>query len=178
MMDGMRRLVVLIILIALSGGIFARFRFAASDLSDSQFEVRTPNDADGFHFIESFITRYNSLRGYRISLTRCSQPYAALPVATGTMVVAPAAHSFSGSDLYSVSYIFNGHNYPEDGIGPRLVFLRMLYRLESAFGLTDAGSYAFYLKIWSPLECGGLSADEAAALQRLLIGKVQPKPSA
>lgn len=174
-MDRLRWLVVLIILAALAGGVLARLRYEDSTLAESQFEIRTPADSDDFHIAGSFVTPFDPLTGYRISLPRCPRPLAVLPVATATLV-APTAHRYGDQNSHAVSYIFNGNVYPEQAIEPRLRFLRMLYRFEALFGVGDAGGYAYFLKVWVPAECEGVSTAEAQALQRLLIGRVQPKP--
>lgn len=174
-MDRLRWVVVLIILAALAGGVATRFLYASSDGVESNFEIRTPSDSEGIRVVGTFIDPFNSLTGYEISFPRCPRPVAVLPVPTGISAVAPKEHLYGNSSRHVVSYIYNGGVYPEAGIGPRLRLLRILYRLGSLFGLTDARSFAFYLKIWVPEECEGVSMTEAGALQHSLIGRIQPK---
>jgi len=177
-MDRLRWIVVLIISGALAGGVFARLRYASSDLAESQFETRQPSDSDELRLSGVFVEPLNNLTGYEISVPRCPRPLAVMPVSTRTLSVAPSEHRYPRPGEYAVSYIYNGSIYLEDGIGPRLRLLRMLYRFQSLFGLADARNFAFYLKVWVPSDCAGVSTAEAAALQHSLIARVQPNPLA
>ena len=56
--------------------------------------------------------------------------------------------------------------YPEERISYRLSLLNMIYRFKSLFGLVDRKRFVFYLKMWIPKECGGISNFEASSLER------------
>lgn len=175
-MDRLRWIVVLIISGALAGGVAGRLRYASSELAELQAEIRQPSDSDEMRFAGVFADPLNSLKGYELVLSRCPRPFAVLPVATRALAVPPGEYHYAHPGEYAVSYIFNGRAYPEEWIGGRLRFLRALYRFQSLFGLTDARSYAFFLKLWVPAECAGVSTAEAEALQRSLITIAPPKP--
>jgi hypothetical protein len=175
-MDRLRWIVVLVITAALAGGVAGRFRYANSALAESQAEIRQPSDSDDMRLAGVFNDSLSSRTGYELVLPRCSRPLAVLPVATRALAVPPREYDYPHAGEYAVSYIFNGRAYPEEWIGGRLRFLRALYRFQSLFGLTDARSYAFFLKLWVPAECAGVSTAEAEALQRSLITIAPAKP--
>ena len=175
-MDRLRWIVVLIITGALAGGVAGRIRYANSALGESQAEIRQPADSDGKRLAGEFTDPFNSLKGYELLFPRCPKPFAVMPVSTRALAVPPPEYSYPHPGEYAVSYIFNGGVYPEEWIGGRLRFLRALYRFQSLFGLTDARSYAFFLKLWVPAECASVSTAEAEALQQSLIAIAPAKP--
>lgn len=175
-MDRLRWIVVLIISGALTGGVLGRLRYASSDLAESQVEIGRPSDSEPMRVAGEFTDPLNYLTGYEFFLPRCSRPLAVMPVSTRTLAIPPSEYQYRQSGEYAVSYVYNGGVYAEEGIAGRLRLLRMLYRFESLFGLTDARAYAFFLKLWIPVACAGVSTAEAEAFQRSLITKVQAKP--
>jgi hypothetical protein len=175
-MDGLRWIVVLIISGALVGGVLGRLRYANSDLAEAQADIREPSDSDRMRLAGVFADPLNYLTGYEILLPRCSRPLGVMPVSTRTLAVPPREYHYPHPGEHVVSYVYNGSVYPEEGIGGRLRFLRALYRFQSLFGLTDARSYAFFLKLWVPSDCASVSTAEAEAFQRSLIRRVQTEP--
>ncbi|ARN79792.1 hypothetical protein [Methylocystis bryophila] len=175
-MDRLRWIVVLIISGALLGGVLGRLRYASSDLAETQFEIGRPSESGPMRISGEFTDPLNYLTGYEFILPRCPQPLAVLPVSTRTLAIPPSEYQYPQSGEYAVSYVYNGGVYAEEGIAARLRLLRMLYRFESLFGLTDARGYAFFLKLWIPANCAGVSTAEAESFQRSLITRVGSKP--
>ena len=73
---------------------------------------------------------------------------------------------------YDISCVYNGKVYPEAWISHKLSLLGTFYRLQALFGLIEARQFAYYLKIWTPSGCRGISNAEASSLERALLGPI------
>ena len=168
-MEGLRRSVILIILVALAGGICARYRYASSDLAESSVEIRQPLKNIGIHVTGTFVEPLAGSTGFEVSFPNCPHPLAVLPISAKRTAIIPTEYRYR-LGAYDVSYVYNGNVYSEAGINYRLNFLHVLYQLQSMFGLIEGRHFAFYLKIWIPSGCPGISIPDASAVERGLIG--------
>jgi hypothetical protein len=171
-MDNLRRIVVLIILVALGGGIWARYLYARSDLAESLVGIRQPPQDGGLNVTGSFDEPLGGAPGLEVSFPSCPRPIAVLPVSMKRSAIIPSEYRYRHGD-FDVSYVYNGGVYPEAGVNYKLNFLHVLYRFQSMFGLIEGRQFAFYLKIWVPSGCPGVSTAEASALERGLIARIE-----
>jgi hypothetical protein len=92
---------------------------------------------------------------------------------TGSLSIIPTEYRYRPG-AYNIAYVYSGNIYPEERIGYRLGLLNSILRFEALLGLVDRKRFAFYLKIWTPKECGGISNFEASSLERGLIASIGP----
>ncbi len=102
----------------------------------------------------------------------CRHPLAILPVPAWFMVIIPTEYRYRRGE-YDISYVYNGIVYPEAWISYKLALLKYFYRFQALFGLVEARQFAYFLKIWIPPGCRGISNSEASALERGLVGPIR-----
>ena len=172
LMDSLRRIVVLVILVSSGGGIGARYFYARSDLDESLVGIRRAPESAGLKVTGEFEEPLGGAPGVEVSFPSCPRPLAVLPISLKRSAIIPSEYRYRHGDFH-VSYVYNGGVYPEAGVNYKLNLLHVLYRFESMFGLVEGRQFAFYLKIWVPSGCPGVSAAEASALERGLIARVE-----
>jgi hypothetical protein len=173
-MDRLRQCALLIIFFATAGGVWARCLYASSNLAESAVEIRQPPENASIHVAGTFIEQLAALPGLEVSSPNCPLPWAVLPISMRRSAIIPTEYRYRPGD-YDVAYVYNGSVYPEAGVSYKLSLLHILYRFQSMFGLIEGRQFAFYLKIWVPRGCPGVSADDASALERGLIVRVEEK---
>jgi hypothetical protein len=90
------------------------------------------------------------------------------------MAIIPTEYRYRRGE-YDISYVYNGNVYPEAWISYKLSLLSTFYRFQALLGLGEARQFAYYLKIWTPSGCRGISNAEASALERALVGPIGHK---
>lgn len=171
--ENLRYGVILIILIALAGGIWTRrHHMAASEpaLSEEPDPALTASRIKTTGSFEELVT---GMPGFEVSLPGCGRPVGVLPVPASSSAIIPTAFRYKPGG-YDVSYLYNGQAYPEAGISYRLTLLYALNRIRSFLGLMDGEPLAFYLKIWTPSDCPGLSTSVGSTLERGFIAAQGP----
>ncbi len=171
--QGLRYSVVVIILIALGGGIWTRHRFAAASQPSSSEEIGPGLERPGVKAPGSFEEPVTGMAGFEFPLAGCERPVGVLPVPASNAAIIPAAFRYKPGD-YEISYLYNGQAYPEAGISYRLTLLYALNRIRSFLGLMDGEPFAFYLKIWTPSDCPGLSTFVESRLEQGFIAAQRP----
>jgi hypothetical protein len=104
------------------------------------------------------------LVGVEISAKECPQPVALLPAMVGDIELAPDELSYRDGD-YQVAYAFNGNLYPPRWISYRLEVIATWRRLISLASGSDPERLRYYMKIWTPSGCQGLTSQELARLR-------------
>ncbi|MGH7783243.1 MAG: hypothetical protein ACREO5_05315 [Candidatus Binatia bacterium] len=170
-MAGLRRSVILIMLIALAGGIWTRHFYTNTRKAESLVEIRPSFENSGLRVTGTFDEPVGDLTGFEISFPYCSRPLAILPVPSWLMAIISTEYHYRPGE-YDISYVYNGNVYPETWISYKLIFLNYFYRFQSLFGLVEARQFAYCLKIWIPPDCRGISTTEASALERGLVGPI------
>jgi len=168
-MERWRYSAILIMFLALAGGIWTRLVYTNSNLAGSLVEIRQPSKESGINVTGTFQEPVGGLKGFEVSLPNCRQPMAILPISTKTYAGSTAAEYHYHHGEYKISYVLNSKIYPENYITYRLTFLRILYRFQSMFGLIKGRQFAYYLKIWIPTGCAGVSTHDVSALERAMI---------
>jgi hypothetical protein len=164
-MRGRRLGVILIILVALAGGVWARHLYKTLKWTEPVVEIRRAFESSNLQVTGTFAESLGNITGFEISIPRCGHPLAVLPVPAQYSAVIPTEYRYRPG-AYNIAYVYMGNIYPEERISYRLGLLNTIYRLESLFGLVDRKRFVFYLKIWIPKECGGISNFEASSLER------------
>jgi hypothetical protein len=171
-MRGLRISVILIILVALAGGIWPRHLHKALEpIAPAALEIRRAFESSNLQVTGTFAEPLGNTTGFEISTRRCARPLAVLPIPAEYSAIIPAEYRYRAG-AYDIAYVYSGSIYPEERISFRLSLLNTIYRVESLFGLVDRKRFAFYLKIWIPRECGGISNCEASSLERALIASI------
>jgi hypothetical protein len=173
-MDRPRHGVILLILLALAGGIWTRHLHTRSGFADTLVEIRPAFENAGFRLVGTFVEPIGNLTGFEVSFPNCSRPLAILPVSAGLKAVTPTGYRYRRGD-YDISYIYNGNVYPEDWISYKLGLLNYSYRFQSLFGFVEAKQFAYFFKIWIPTGCRGISNAEASALESALLWPIGHK---
>ena len=168
-MEKWRFSAILLILLALAGGVWTRLVYTSSDRADSLVEIRQPPKESGIDVTGTFEEAVGGLRGVEVALPGCDRPMGILPISTKTYAGSTAAEYHYRRGQYEIIYALNGRIYPEARITYRLTFLRMLYRLQSMFGLIKGRQFAYYLKIWIPSGCADISTHDVSRLERAMI---------
>jgi hypothetical protein len=165
-MRGLRLGVILIILFALAGGVSRRHLYKALEpTARPAAEIRRALESSNLQVTGTFAESFGNITGFEISIPRCAHPLAVLPIPAQYSAVIPTEYRYRPG-TYSIAYVYMGNIYPEERISYRLSLLNMIYRFESLFGLVDRKRFVFYLKVWIPKECGGISNFEASSLER------------
>lgn len=163
-MERLRYGVILIIAVALTGGIWTRWRLMSQVHAASPVESYLLPENSGLHVTGTFDVPVGSLSGFEISVPNCSQPLAILPVPTRLMTIIPTEYRYQQGE-YDISYVYNGNVYAEPWINYKLGFLSIFYRIKILFDPLKARQVAYYFKIWAPSNCG-VSNAAASALVR------------
>jgi hypothetical protein len=174
LMERLRYSVILIIVAALAGGIWARSLSTSEGQAASPAEVHSLPENSGLQVTGTFDVPVGGLSGFEISVPNCAHPLAVLPVPTRLMTIIPTEYRYQQGE-YDISYVYNGNVYPEAWINYRLGLLSIFYRIKALFDPPGATQFAYYLKIWTPSSCRGISNAEASALERALAGPVGRK---
>jgi hypothetical protein len=173
-MSGLRLGVIVIILVTLVGGIWPRhFYKTLEPTAPPAAEIRRAFESSNLQVTGAFAEPLANITGFEISIQRCARPLAVLPIPASYSALIPTEYRYRPG-AYDVAYVYSGKIYPEDRISYTLSALNMFYRFESLFGLIERKRFAFYLKIWIPRECGGISNSEASSLDRGLISSIKP----
>ena len=104
------------------------------------------------------------LVGIEVSMKDCSQPVALLPAMIGDMELAPDELSYRDGD-YQVAYAFDGSLYPEKWISYRLEVISTWRRLAALVSRSNSERLQYYMKIWTPFGCPGLTSEEVGRLR-------------
>jgi hypothetical protein len=104
------------------------------------------------------------LEGVEIARRDCSQPAAILPVMIKDTELGPSELSYRPGD-YDVAYAFDGDLYSPSWISYRLEVVAMWHRLTSLVSGSDPDRLRYYMKIWTPRGCQGLTPQEAERLR-------------
>lgn len=166
-MERLRYCVILIIAVALTGGVWTRWRFMSQVPADAPVESHLLPENSGLQVSGTFDVPVGSLSGFEISVPNCSQPLAILPVPTRLMTIIPTEYRYHQGE-YDISYVYNGNVYAEQWINYKLGFLSIFYRIKNLFGPLEARQADHYFKIWVPSNCG-ISNAAASALVRALV---------
>lgn len=78
-------------------------------------------------------------------------------------------------DLTGFEVSFPNYIYPEAWISYKLSLLNSYYRLQAFFSVGEARQFAYYLKIWIPADCPGISTTEVFALERVLAATISAR---
>ena len=168
-MRGLRLSVMLIIFVALAGGIWPRYLYLALErTAPPAVEMRRGFESSNLQVTGTFAEPLGNITGFEISIRRCARPLAVLPIPAGYLGIIPTDYRYRGG-AYNIAYLYDGNIYSEERISYSLNFLNIIFRVKSLFGWVDRKRLAFYLKIWIPKECGGISNFEATSLDRGLI---------
>ncbi len=174
-----RLLAILTILTALAAGSWTRYVYGTSHVYGtgkalSLLEIRPQFGSSSFRVIGTFEEPLSGLTGFQISTPSCRDDLGVLPVGSSNTAITPTDYKYHPGK-YVASYILNGSVYSERFISYRLAFLYELYRVESFFGLVSAWQSAYYLKVWVPSECSGISTSEAYFLEKAFIYPIRDK---
>ena len=167
-MDRLRYGVILIIVAAFAGGIWTRYLYTASVQPASSVEINPALVNSGLQVTGTFDVPVGGLSGFEVSFPDCTEPLAILPVPALYMAIIPTEYRYRPGN-YDISYVYNGKVYPEPWISYKLSLLGTFYRLQAMFSLIEARQFAYYLKIWTPSGCRGISNAEASTLERALL---------
>ena len=168
-MRGLRIGVTLIIFVALAGGIWPRHLYLDLErTAPHAVEMRRGFESSNLQVTGTFAEWLGNLTGFEISIRRCALPLGVLPIPAGYLVITPTEYRYRPG-AYNIAYVYGGNIYTEERISYTLPLLNIYYRFESLFGSVDRKRFAFYLKVWIPKECGGISNFEASSLDRGLI---------
>jgi hypothetical protein len=170
-MERLRYSVTLIIAAALAGGIWTRNVYPPPSQAASIVEIHPTLENSGLQITGRFDEPVGGLTGFEVSFPNCARPRAILPVPTRLMTIIPTEYRYHPGE-YDISYAYNGNVYAETGINYRLGFLSIFYRIKSLFDLRRPTQFAYFLKIWTPSSCRGISNAEASALERVLAGPI------
>jgi hypothetical protein len=173
-MERLRYGVILIIAAALAGGIWARCLSTSPVQAASPVEIHPLPENSGLQVTGTFDVPVGGLTGFEVSFPNCPRPLAILPVPAGFISIIPTEYRYRRGE-YDISYVFNGNVYPETWISYKLSLLGTFYRFQALFGLLEARQFAYYLKIWTPSGCRGISNAEASALERAIAGPIGHK---
>jgi hypothetical protein len=164
-MECLRYSVMLIIVAALAGGIWTRYFYTPSVQPASSVELNPTLVNSGLQVTGTFDEPVGGLTGFEVSFPNCPRPLAILPVTASFTAIIPTEYRYRRGD-YDISYVYKENVYPEAWISYKLSLLRTFYQLQSLLGLMEARQFAYYLKIWTPSGCHGISNSEASALER------------
>ena len=171
-MRGLHLGVILIILVALAGGVWRRHLHKALEpTAPPAAEIRRAFESSNLQVTGTFAELLGNITGFEFSIWRCARPLAVLPIPGAYSAIIPTEYRYRPG-AYNIAYVYDGDIYPEDWISYRLSVLSIIYRFESLFGLVDRRRFFFFLKIWIPKECGGISSSEASSLERGLIASI------
>ena len=161
-MERLRYSVILLIVVAFAGGIWTRYLSTSSIQAASSVGIR-PNS--GLQITGTFAESLADLTGFEVSFPNCPHPLAILPVPASFTAIIPTEYRYRRGE-YDISYVYKGNVYREAWISYKLSLLSTFYRLQSLLGLVEARQFAYYLKIWTPSGCPGISTPEASSLER------------
>ena len=170
-MDHLRYGVILIIVAAFAGGVWTRYLSTSSVQAAAPVESHSHLENSGFQLTGTFDVPVGGLSGFEVSFPDCAEPLAILPVPALYMAIIPTEYRYRLGN-YDISCVYNGKVYPEAWISYKLSLLGTFYRLQALFGLIEARQFAYYLKIWTPSGCRGISNAEASSLERALLGPI------
>jgi hypothetical protein len=173
-MERLRYSVILIIVVAFAGGIWTRYLNTPPVQTAASMESHPPLEDSGFQVTGTFDVPVGGLSGFEVSFPNCPHPIAILPVPARYMAIIPTEYRYRQGE-YDISYVYNGNIYPETGISYRLGLMSTFYRFQALLGLGEARQFAYYLKIWTPSGCRGISNAEASALERALVAPIGHK---
>jgi hypothetical protein len=172
--DRLRFSVILIILVAFAGGIWTRYLSTSSVEASTLVEINPALFDAGLQLTGTFGEPYGGLTGFEVSFPDCPHPLAILPVSARYTSLIPTEYHY-GRGQYDISYVYNGNIYAEAWISYKLSLLNSYYRLQAFFSVGEGRQFAYYLKIWIPTDCPGISTGDVFALERALIGSIGHK---
>ncbi len=111
-----------------------------------------------------FYEQITGLKGVEVTRPGCPAPVAILPVMAAYAEIAPDALIYRVGD-YTVTYAYDGNLYSTRWISYRLGIMAIWRRLASLVSGTDSKSLYYYMKIWTPQGCQGLTPAEAELLR-------------
>ncbi len=173
-MGRLRYSVILIIAVAFAGGILTRYLYTPSVQPASSVEIIPTLVNSGLQVTGTFDEPIGGLTGFEVSFPDCPHPLAILPVPAGLSAIIPTEYRYRRGE-YDISYVYKGNVYPEVWISYKLSLLNTFYRFQALLGLVEARQFAYYLKIWIPSGCRGISNSEASSLERGLLGPIWHK---
>jgi hypothetical protein len=161
---GARYATIVVIIAASAGGVWARAQIHVDRGPDAVLEdIKRSSESSGLRVIGSFQEPLTGKPGLEISFPGCQRPVGLFPVTSFYTEIAPTAFGYE-SGQYSVSYLYEGHVYSESWITYKLSGLRLLLRTLSFLHKTSENSYSTYMKIWTPVDCAGLSPEKITSL--------------
>ncbi len=104
------------------------------------------------------------LEGFEVARSGCPAPIAVLPVMAANAEMAPGELSYRDGD-YNIAYAFDGNLYAPDWISYRLGIMSAWRRVTSLALGSDPDSVRYYMKIWTPRGCQGLTQEEVERLR-------------
>jgi hypothetical protein len=173
-MERLRYSVILIIAAALAGGIWARCLSTSAVQTASKGEIHPLPENSGLQVTGIFDVLVGGLSGFEISVPNCPQPWAILPIPTRLMTIIPTEYHYHQGE-YDISYVYRGNVYAAAWINYKLGFLSIFYGIKALFDPREATQFAYYLKIWIPSSCHGISNAEASTLERAFAGPIGHK---
>ncbi len=126
-MDGLRPSVILIMLVALAGGVWTRHLHTYSGL----VEIRPALENSGLQVTGTFDEPVGNLTGFEVLFPHCPHPLAILPVPAWFMVIIPTEYRYPRGE-YDISYVYNGIVYPEEWISYKVGSLEILLPISIA----------------------------------------------
>jgi hypothetical protein len=112
----------------------------------------------------NFQERFTGLEGIEVASPTCSTPIAILPVMFGKLEL-PADSLSYRPGAYDVAYVFDGNLYSGRWISYQLGIVAVWRRLTSLISGKDSKSLHYYMKVWTPRGCPGLTPGEVERLR-------------
>ena len=161
---GVRYAVLTLITVSLVVWVWNRPWSRSSEAIASSDRIRGDIVRAGLEPTGYFREQFTGLKGIEIARPGCPAPTAILPVMFGNLELPPDALSYRAGD-YTITYAFDGNLYAAKWISYRLEITAIWRRLASLISGTDSKSLHYYMKIWTPHSCQGLTSQEAERLR-------------
>ena len=124
-MRGLRISVILIILVALAGGIWPRHLYKALEpTAPAAVEIRRAFESSNLQVTGTFAESLGNTTGFEISIGRCARPLAVLPIPAAYSAIIPTEYRYRAG-AYDIAYVYSGSIYPEERISFRLSLLNI-----------------------------------------------------